>query len=140
MNQTAVAKGQSQDNVGFIDASGAHVDETQDERRQSEGAEAQWGGIGELATLDRFVGTGLELTTEGRQAAGFRGIDLGKRTVPEASSAFGGLVFIMAHVGGESVRAGGRAVRIVVKVVAIRGGVGVLVFLVRVVRMGRGEV
>lgn len=141
MNQAAVAKGQSYDDVGLRDASSAHVDETQDESGQSKGAETQGGGVGELATLDGLVGTGLELTPECRQAAALRGIDLGKRTVPETSSAFGGLVLFMAHVAGENIRAGGGAIGVVVKGVAICAGTGVLVFLVRViVSLGRAEI
>ena len=97
--QPSIAKGNTDHQVRGAQVSRSHVDQTQDERRQSESAEAKRGWVGDLAVLDLLVHTGLELSSKSRQVrfADGGGVDMRKRTVAETSGSFGGLVLLVGH-------------------------------------------
>ena len=98
MDQASVSKGQSDDYIGSTQAPCAHVDQAQDESGQGESAEAQGRRVGDATVLDLLVETGLELSSEGRQALSAGGrVDMSERTVAEVSGGFGGLMFLVGH-------------------------------------------
>jgi hypothetical protein len=108
LDKTTVAERQGDDYVGRRDIPCAHVDKTQDESSEGESAQAEGGGIGELAALDRLVQTGLELTTEGGQG-GLCGVDVGERSVSEAGGSACDLVLFSGHLGLHGSAVGGGA-------------------------------
>lgn len=97
LHQPSVPKSQSHHNVRHRNTARPHINQPKHESRQSETAQAQWRRIGDLAVLDLLVGTGLELTTEGGQTV-VLGVDMGERTISEASGSSGGLVLFVSHL------------------------------------------
>lgn len=101
LHKTAISESERDDDVGLGQAAGAYVDEREHECGQRKSAETEGCGVGELAALDTFVQTGLEFTTEGRQPIRTRGTDARKWTITEASGLYGGIMLVVAHVGGQ---------------------------------------
>lgn len=50
--------------MGIAETTSAQVDQAENEGGEGEGGETKWSGVGEFTTLDGFVETWLELTTE----------------------------------------------------------------------------
>lgn len=101
LHQTTITKGQTDDDVGFIDVSGLHVDQAQHKGRQREGTQAQGRGVGQFAVLDRTVETRLEFSTEGGQTAR-GGVDMGEWAIAKASSGLGGRMLLVGHFAVEA--------------------------------------
>lgn len=98
LHQASVSKGQTDHQIGRTQPPRPHVDQAQDEGGQGESAQAQRRRIGNATVFDLLVETGLEFSSKGRQALFTTGsVDMGKRTVAEASSSFGGLVLLVGH-------------------------------------------
>lgn len=55
LNQTAIAKGQGDDDAGVAEAKCAEIDQAEDESGEGESRETERRWVGELATLDRLV-------------------------------------------------------------------------------------
>lgn len=122
--QASVAKGQADYQTGRTQTPCSHVDQAQDEGCQGEGAQAQGRWVGDTTVLDLLVETGLEFSSEGRQALFTTGrVDMSERTVAEASGSFGGLVFLVGHFTVHAAGAVGFFV-VVVGGVASEFGVG----------------
>lgn len=98
LDQASIAKGKADYQTRRTQSPRAHVDQAQDEGGQGESAQAQGRRVGDTTVLDLLVETGLELSSEGRQALfATGGVDMSERTIAEASGSFGGLVFLVGH-------------------------------------------
>jgi hypothetical protein len=74
-----------------------HVDDTEHESGEGESTQAQRSRVTELAVRHRLVQTWLELTTE-RTEGGISGVDMGQRTISEASGGASDLVLVGRHL------------------------------------------
>lgn len=98
LHQASVPKGETDHQVGSTQPPRPHVDQAQDEGGQGESGQAQGRRVGDATVLDLLVETWLELTSKGRQALFATGrVDMGERTISEASGGFGGLMLLVAH-------------------------------------------
>ena len=79
LDETTVAQGQGDDDVGHSYATGLEIDGGENEGGERESAETQGSRVGELAVLDRAVETRLELTTEGGEPSLLVRVDMGHR-------------------------------------------------------------
>lgn len=122
--QASVSKCKTNHYVGRTQTSRTHVDQAQDERGQGESAQAQRRRVGETTVFDLLVKARLELSSKGRQALfATARVDVGKRTVAEASGSFGGLMFLVGHLSVGTTAAVGLFV-VSVGAVACEGSVG----------------
>lgn len=123
LHQTSVSKGKTDHQIGSTEPSCPHVDQTQDEGGQGEGAQTQGCRVGDTTVLDLLVETGLKLSSESGQALFAIGsVDMSERTVAKASGSFGGLLFLVGHLAVHAVVAVGF---FVVIVGGVAGEVGV---------------
>ena len=76
LDETTVAQGQGNDDVGHSHATGLEIDGGENEGGERESAETQGSRVGELAGLDRTVETRLELTTEGGEPSLSVGVEM----------------------------------------------------------------
>ena len=129
LHQATIAKGNTHHKIWRRNAPRSQVDQTQHECRQGEGAQTQRRRVGKLSPLDGLVCTGLELTTESREARLF-GVDVCERAIAKASGGFGSLMLLVGHLAGDVVM----IVVTVGSVVAGAGG-GVVFFVVIIVKM-----
>jgi hypothetical protein len=98
LNETAITESKSDHDVRSRDVPGTDVDSTQHESGEGESAQAERCRIGEFATFNGLVQTGLELSTEGGQRS-VHGVDMGEGSVAEACGSAGHLVLFGGQLG-----------------------------------------
>ena len=101
LDETAIAKREGDDNVGGGEATGADVDQAEDEGGQGEGGQTERSGVAEFPLFHAAVQTRLEFTSEGGQQGQLPGLDVGKRTVAKLGRIDSGMAFFGGHVGGD---------------------------------------
>ena len=79
LTQAAIREGRANDDIWLCQTARANVDQAQNKGRQSETAQAERRGIGELAVVGGPVETWLELTTKGWQASRIASVDVRER-------------------------------------------------------------
>ena len=79
LDETAIAKGQGDGDVGSRDTAGVEVDAREDKGGQGKGREAQRGRVGELAVLIGLPQAGLELAAKGWEPGLGSRVDVSER-------------------------------------------------------------
>ena len=98
LNQTTIAESKTDDNaVDASEISGIQVQQAEDESGQGKSRETKRSWVGEFATLDRLVETGLEFTTESWKHAAFMSAHMSERPVAETSGMLSSGFFLVAH-------------------------------------------
>ena len=100
LNKATIAKSKCDNDVGGCETASTDVDQAEDEGCQGESGETKRCGIGEFATLDTLVETGLKFTAEGWQRGHIACAYVGERAIAESGSGSGSPLLLMRHVLG----------------------------------------